>query len=266
MRHLITCVAVVTALILSLASNVQLPEPMDAGLMRTDTGSRSDSASGNDTATGQDTNGGGFDLYQGYDTNYPPQDSGAAGNCTLESIFFDSTNPCSTGFFCSVNQSYQPTCTPIAASQGGAFYGACGTNGECPVGSMCAGSSATDSTCKPFCTDAHPACPEEGSCVFVVTGAEHIKLCGPNDGCDAVTNTGCSGTDSCYMTQTASMCIAGAGTGTLGQTCTYVNDCIPGLLCMTSNGCQPMCHLGSTTDCTGQTCQNVSHPLYGVCQ
>ena len=105
-----------------------------------------------------------------------------AAGCTLDTLFYDSPATCDVGFQCSVNETYAATCQPDAMFAGGDFYGACGGNGECPFGSICAGSSQLDASCMPFCqAETHPECPAGGSCIYSLSNST-LNLCGSTDG------------------------------------------------------------------------------------
>jgi len=187
-------------------------------------------------------------------------------SCTLETLFFDSPATCDAGFQCSVNDTYAATCQPDAMFAGGDFYGACGANGECPFGSICAGSSQDDLSCMPFCqAETHPGCPESGICMYSLTDST-LNLCALPDNCDPFENTGCTGAgEGCYFlpSEGTSTCV-GAGDGAVGDTCQYLNDCTPGLLC---NGtCAELCD--GTHTCTTGTC-NTGYGLpdgKGLCE
>ena len=224
-----------------------------AGDMDATTGRR-DAGSGTDTSGGQDT--------------------GSGGQCTMATIFFDqSTDICGSDQYCTVNQTFAATCTDNAAAAGGTMYGACGTNSECPVGASC----FNPGTCMPFCSQTHPACPEAspgvpGLCIYGIKGGPaDLYLCTDPDDCDAVANTGCPTGEGCYVASlTGNLCIPNPGTGAAGSSCSMLDDCAPGLMCVgqTLPGtCMTLCNLGSNVDCdTGETCANAGHGTYGICE
>jgi hypothetical protein len=56
--------------------------------------------------------------------------------------------------------------------------------------------------------------------------------------CDLWANTGCSTNEGCYPSPSGPGC-AGAGSGAVGSTCNFLNDCAPGLIC--NNTCKTLC-------------------------
>ncbi len=269
MKKLLALLALSIGLVLSLASATGTDaEPFDSdadtatdsGHSEVDAGSSQSDATqtGNDAASGVDTA-----PPPGQDAGTAATDAAGSSTCTLDNIFFDSPEVCDTGSFCGVGEGYVASCLPDSAAAGGSFYGACGSNGECPEGSMCAGPSGGESSCAPFCSESHSTCPDNGTCAYSITDAPQIKVCAASDACDPVLDTGC-GDGHCYVTgPDANMCIDTPGTATEGESCTYVNDCVPGLLC--TGTCMAMCNLGNDADCESGTCQSVDHPSYGVC-
>ncbi len=200
------------------------------------------------------------------DTDCAANAACTTNECTVDTVFFDSPATCDAGFQCGVNETYAATCVADAQFAGGDFYGACGANGECPFGSICAGTSAADSTCMPFCqAETHPTCPEGGLCMYSLQNST-LNLCALPDNCDPVANTGCTTAgEGCYIVdqQGNSSCVP-AGTMVAGDTCQYINDCSPGLLC---NGtCIAMCD--DAHPCAAGTCTSLGIPnsTIGACQ
>jgi hypothetical protein len=164
----------------------------------------------------------------------------------------------------------------VAAGNALAGHG-CTTTASCAPGLTC-----FNGACRPYCTNTGDAgcdekLPEGGTCVAIVgedggplpnydvctfrCQLQDPKACGPtgdlNSGC--VYDNG--GTD-----------CEGVGISTIGESCTYLNDCLPGLVCV--GECLPWCRVGHTpSDCgDGEACQGFGSPAltangveYGYC-
>jgi hypothetical protein len=194
-------------------------------------------------------------------------EAGHTGPCTLETVFFDSEPTCPQGKKCSLNQSSEPTCVSDDQFAGGAFYGACGDQGQCPFGSICTGASPADYSCMPFCSDTHPQCPGNGSCTYGMQQST-LKLCGTSDACNPIANTGCTPPNGCYIASLEGETICtDAGTVEVGGPCNTLEDCVPGALCVNvvTKTCLKLCD--GVNPCPSTTC-NTSVGLpngWGVC-
>jgi hypothetical protein len=187
--------------------------------------------------------------------------------CTIDTVFFDSAATCEEGFVCSVNQSYEATCVDEAQTTGGTFYGDCGANGECPFGSICAGTSAEDESCMPFCqSESHPDCPEDGQCLYGLQDST-LNLCGLLESCDLLAQDCEAAGEGCYIVdQQGTLGCVGAGDGQPGDTCQYTNDCIAGVMCMGEGVCQTLCEVGVGDLCAeGETCTEIQGLSVGAC-
>ncbi|MBU1535023.1 hypothetical protein KKF84_06870 [Myxococcota bacterium] len=190
----------------------------------------------------------------------------ATNQCTLATIFYDSADTCDDGFVCTMNDSYQAACVDDAITAGGEFYAACGTNGECPMGSGCF-NDGTSNLCMPFCSETHTTCPTPGSCIYGIQGTTEVNLCGIVTACEPF-GTDCDTGEACYASSTGWGC-APAGAGAVGSTCAAVNDCAPDLICLgdgTTYACAELCDTANDQCSTG-TCQALSGlEPYGACQ
>lgn len=160
-----------------------------------------------------------------------------------------------------------------AASGSNADYSSCAAMGECLAGSICAGSGG-NSECLPFCEAGNPSspCPGAGQClVSMDVAGVAVGLCTMPDSCDPFGQTGCTGGEACYFLSDGTLC-GGAGTGAVGSTCGFINDCSPGMICIGPQGsstCAELCDAAFT--CTSGTCQGIgsqfpAFPLVGICQ
>jgi hypothetical protein len=190
-------------------------------------------------------------------------DSDCVGNaacqtntCTENNIFYDSPQTCQTGFICGLNGQAQPTCLPDANFAGGTFYGACGTEGQCPKGSGCF--NIEGGMCAPYCSDTHSTCPTGGACYYGIENSETLGLCGPTDDCNPITGTGCANAaDGCFFVGVADAGLCDTnGTSATGAPCSAFGQCAAGNICANlgqGNQCIALC----TTTCAAGTCQSV---------
>jgi len=192
----------------------------------------------------------------------------ATNQCTLDNVFYDQAdNLCDDGYYCSMNASYAAECIADANSAGGTFYGDCGTNGECPVGSICAGDGTTN-MCYPLCSDTHTTCPGDGACIYGLTGSDTIYLCGLVESCTIVPNS-CGTGEACYwISETATGCFT-AGTNAVGDACSSPSDCPAETYCLgdgTTNTCMELCRIAEgDADCDAGTCTSIGDATYGAC-
>ncbi|MBU1219971.1 hypothetical protein KKF34_06885 [Myxococcota bacterium] len=206
-------------------------------------------------------------------------DSDCAGNvacatndCDYDKIFFDTVDDgCDAGFVCApvLGENIDVQC--VADSNYGTyeFYAVCDNVGQCPVGSDCVGPQGGPYNCLPFChqTD-HPTCPNGGLCNSGFQGVDDFHICTQPVECDPIDNTGCTAPQGCYIiSQAGDTDCAQAGTGALGTSCTYINDCTPGLICAGPQGsstCMELCDTTAPECPQGETCQTLVS-TYGVC-
>jgi hypothetical protein len=186
--------------------------------------------------------------------------------CTTDDIYYDSAATCPDGSRCGVDENLSATCLPDALFAGGTFYGACGPGQECPFGSFCAGPTAGEAACMPFChpTD-HPACPQGGTCMYSLIPSD-LYVCALPDNCDPVDDTGCTAPEGCYIVSFdgAASCVT-AGNGVAGDPCMNLNDCAPGHLCLNYGTCHALCD--ADAPCSSGACDtSLGLPNgWGVC-
>jgi hypothetical protein len=196
------------------------------------------------------------------DTDCVDDPACAPVECDDTTFYFDTaTAACVDGFYCSLNSAYAPTCVAESASEGGTYYGACGTAKECPVGSFC-----LNSRCLPFCnTTSHPDCPMDGICLYTWEETGY-NLCESLETCTIFPDS-CPDGKSCYSADQTAFCFD-TGTVLIDETCENTQDCAPGGVCITSDHkCHLYCRIAEgDTDCNdGDSCVSISHPLYGAC-
>jgi hypothetical protein len=197
-----------------------------------------------------------------------------ASTCTEDNIYVGApAGGCTAGNQCGItyqNPNYFPQCRASSTFAGGSNYGACGTGGVCPFGSLCDASYG----CMPFCDAVNTvptySCPGAGIClyVFTTTANRTIGLCKGIDNCDVVANN-CSG-KTCVLLVDGNVCVVSGGLGE-GSACTYADDCGAGLICVGT--CMRACYLSSADPCDWLTedCYQLNDgngnpiPTYGVC-
>ncbi|MGM0597762.1 MAG: hypothetical protein ACQES9_12070 [Myxococcota bacterium] len=211
-------------------------------------------------------------------------DPACTSNCSVDYLYHDTGSSCPSGEECGLyvdtNDDIQVECLSDSNFSGGSFYGACGSNGECPFGSVCNTDNGSN-VCMPFCDIENDppqhSCPTTnggGVCLYVVETANlrEVGLCKGIDDCDIVDNN-CS-VGICRMTTSGTICLEGSNNYTEGQTCEYLDDCAEGLICIGSPTatCKSACNLGDGTNCaTGESCVELMDsnddplPDYGVC-
>ncbi|MBU1534069.1 hypothetical protein KKF84_02050 [Myxococcota bacterium] len=199
-------------------------------------------------------------------------------SCSEDTLWYNSPDSCPGAEQCGMylyNEDLYVECLPDADFAGGSFYGACGTGGECPFGSICNGDY-----CAPFCdvenTVPQHTCPSGGVCLYSVEtiNLRDIGLCKDLDNCD-VTNTASCGTGlQCMLLSEGTVCLTPGAGLSLGAACQYLDDCGPGLICVGT--CEQSCSNPGGTDSThctvSQDCldlvdeNQISLGLpYGVC-
>ncbi len=133
---------------------------------------------------------------------------------------------------------------------------------DCQRGLSCTVNAATGfGACEATC---YSSCGTGFSCVG--------SLCRPNDStaCQPLAQDCSSSSEGCYLGQTGATCVS-RGNLAEGQACAYLNDCGPGLVCLSdvttaSNACRRFCDLGSGTGCAaGRTCIALDTTGYGAC-
>ncbi len=193
-----------------------------------------------------------------------------------------------------------PKCGLIQPT-GQALQIGCGTGGTGTQGMNCQATTMGDNcaggflcitaavgaqpTCLKVCGTTAPSgtCDTGTDCSFGVTGVDAL-LCGPVTSCDPLAQTGCSGTDSCYIAanasgQPVSRCLP-TGTAAAGATCTgQANSCARGSSCLTqaaggskcffhcntASGGSPMCAATGTGGATCAADARIS-ATFGFCQ
>jgi hypothetical protein len=147
----------------------------------------------------------------------------------------------------------------------------CSDTSACVAGSGCFGLSGSALSCLAFCQAGGDPCAKGSACTgtFKTSGGT-IGLCLATASCDIVTGIGCSGTNGCYIGDTAGnpVCVP-AGTAVEGGTCSTADQCLPGLVCKLTI-CRQLCHTGTTCTNKSTTCQGVgvifsAAPTVGIC-
>ncbi len=196
--------------------------------------------------------------------------------CDENHIFYDSNpdpvNSCPTGKICTVTgTNLEVDCADDSVTGAGTFYGECGPNGQCPAGSTCYSPNGRATMCYPLCNmTSHPNCPDGGIC-FLHTNNSLVDLCIPSDDChpaDSIQE--CPIGEGCYIIQDSTLCLPSNNVQE-DESCSSVNDCAPGLLCVydvSEYRCLRACHPGDNSLCTsGMTCQAIQNSSeYGVCK
>jgi hypothetical protein len=162
---------------------------------------------------------------------------------------------------------------------------ACMTNGSMAAGETCTGDSNGDNCvagficlsegkCIQFCRTDGDCLAYNGACILGISwgGTTPFKACKNPDACDPVANTGCSGTNGCFLwaNDAQTFCLT-AGTGGDGTACPNGNECKGGFVCVGSGGsnyaCRQICRTTPPSGCSGSyTCQTLSgFTTYGFC-
>lgn len=156
-------------------------------------------------------------------------------------------------------------CVPIATSGGSWDAHACvPVNGDQAPGEPCIyagkeeGTDDCDATsmcwnviekegelvgeCLPFCMGTHddPVCPADSHCP--ISGDGTINVCLPT--CDPVAQ-GCRDGLACTWAQSKFLCVVSLDDIPAGEPCGFINDCAPGLACITAE---------VVPDCNGSSC------------
>ncbi|HEY4121462.1 MAG TPA: hypothetical protein VGM56_26535, partial [Byssovorax sp.] len=168
---------------------------------------------------------------------------------------------CAPGTVCSAASVQQPNmtvenytyCHVPGAGPAGA---ACVYDTDCQAGDFC----SAFGTCIAFCDPAHSACPSNQICSpsFSTVDGRALGVC--VDGCDALTNTGCSGGAVCNLfedpTTSAwySECTSPAGSGTSGAACSSFLDCARGYGCLGSTTFQCLRYCDTASSCASGPC------------
>jgi hypothetical protein len=147
-------------------------------------------------------------------------------------------------------QNYVRVCKTAGSGQAG---DACDNDADCAAGTMCLFVAGLG-VCRAFCEQDASCAPPGGLCTIELAlspGTE--KWC--SDNCDPITTAGCTLPGSkCELLQAAdppqpwySVCVT-AGTGVQGDPCNSLDDCAPGLGCLTVNSvssCHQWCNVGA---------------------
>jgi hypothetical protein len=154
-------------------------------------------------------------------------------------------------------------------------YAACSSDKECPAGTWCDGRTGT---CMLFCQSMSDCGGNDCVATYYTVNGKPVTVPGGANvcvaNCDPVSAVPCGSETTCgYDPQIGVMdCFATNGF-TLGQACMYINDCGPGLVCVST--CQKWCRPPgqSSSDCGGGTCGMFTNlapmydgQLYGACQ
>ena len=229
--------------------------------------------------SGSRKDGGTTDARARTDAN-APHNTGSSTTCTLEQIYSDqAASVCGADQYCGVTTSYTAACEDNA-SAGGTVWGTCDSSNPCPIGTTCVGITQTEGQCWPWCSEAHPVCPQDTTgkdtfCGFFGPASAPTSFlaafCSPQDTCDPAAATGCTSGEACFLVAAlnevvGTLCYT-AGTTALGASCTSLVECVPGSICWgegTSGTCTKMCH-ASNTECTSGTCNAIGTTGYGYC-
>jgi hypothetical protein len=170
---------------------------------------------------------------------------------------FSSSTTCGFGQTC-ISAGMAPHCTVSAFTLHNEGE-TCANDDDCAAGLDCASTDGGATLhCTRFChfgsaTD----CAAGTRCQMpAYTGATCAYLCVPMPGtCDVVAQS-CASGQGCYVyfddvTMTDTSGCYRAGTLTVGSSCSFINDCMPGASCI-GGSCRRTCH--TTSDCTTGTC------------
>lgn len=151
------------------------------------------------------------------------------------------------------NTEYDLTCVAEGTAEVG---DTCDYNADCIAGAAC----ALD-TCRAFC-DVNGGCTGEDVChSFGNTSGVVFDLCEPS--CDLLGDD-CPEMENCTPLQTSSICLAGSLGIAIGDSCTYLNACVAGAICVGVDGSDPgVCtELCATTESGGCAQANeICYPL-----
>ncbi len=185
---------------------------------------------------------------------------------------------------CQLTPSNCPTatsnCYAAAGPDGGVTV--CLPEGAVDIGGACANAAAckrgltcVNGECSQWCRT-NGDCVNNGTCTGVV-GLQGIPglnvsalMCVYPDGCDVLTQQGCSTGESCYFSDPNgnTICVT-TGSSAVGATCMgLVNDCVPGAMCATSDGttlnCRQLCNAdGGMPTCASGTCTLMGGVVHG---
>lgn len=173
-------------------------------------------------------------------------------------------------------------CLAFNLGDGGASEGAACTPAlpdPCARGAQCIGSSATNATCRRFCSP-FGGCGPGSECNLGITFSlqsgptkETHLVCSAITACDPYTQMPCMNTDACqlYRQGAAPGCLPG-GTVMGGGACTTSALCARGFQCVvgaagaTSGTCRAFCNTdGGMPSCTAGMCQNLMGSGIGTC-
>ncbi len=106
-----------------------------------------------------------------------------------------------------------------------------------------------------------------GTCPASQTCSEATNQCVDEPGACDVHAQDCTTGQACYVTATSSACMT-TGTRAVGSSCSAVNDCVKGALCINAGAggqCFQACDPSSSTPaCGAQTCERIGDDL-GIC-
>ncbi|NJK33299.1 MAG: hypothetical protein HC927_13360 [Deltaproteobacteria bacterium] len=178
---------------------------------------------------------------EGFDTFFiPPSDMGPFSECDPFLQDCPDGDKCSP--YASMGGSWDANkCVPILGD--GQPGDACQIDSIVEAIDDCDGSSyCFIDTCVAFCegTEINPICPPGTSCQISNQGS--LTLCTPI--CDPLLQD-CGPGDGCYFVNDGFACVPSTADIPLGDPCGFINDCAPGLMCVTAD---------SLPDCAGPSC------------
>lgn len=227
----------------------------------TDSGPGTDGGPGGDAGPGRDAGPG---------TDSGPRMDGGGGSCsgpaTGDCNVFDPTT-CAVGMACVLTGSTMAGwMTQCIAAGVGRTGTACDPTmqGQCEEGWQC-----TDGTCSAICCT-NSDCTTGDFCGMI--GGANAGFCQTPADCDLIAQTGCAAMSGCYPGSAGLQC-ADAGMFGEGATCVYVNDCTPGMGCISpaaggESECRAWCNMMVTDPppCpAGYSCTGVTGLPVGAC-
>jgi len=220
----------------------------------------------------------------------PDCDGDPACDCDDTTLFFDSGKTCDHDEQCLLVQGtteIYAECLDASHTEGGEFFGSCGADGACAMGSVCLFDGYYfNYEYVPLYSKNHDWCPQgRGICIADFTdmpSPDDITFCIETHTCEPTDANACAGLGfpdlACNAFRNenggaASTRCMPHGEKTFGQECGFYADCEPGLVCVgddTKKVCLPWCNTEDEDACLeigegAWYCQTIGADPWGVC-
>jgi len=151
------------------------------------------------------------------------------------------------------------------ATAGGAGYGEDCTSDPCTRGA-CLTFDGVDFECAQFCSPMNNQCPDGRPCNQAVQGSDYLFCGNLPSGC-SLWDQDCPNNQGCYVVdQQGSTDCAPHNNVQAGGSCSFVNDCAPGHICVGNPGsCAVLCNTDGSVACTTGTCTGIGVGTIGAC-